>query len=85
VDTLSLQREIKERDEAAFAASWAEDRAPKHADAFSPKAIKVVVGFGCDADCLVSTWPDGTAVRSDLTSLLDFAAICACPIVIQSH
>jgi hypothetical protein len=83
VDTLSLQREVEERDEAAFAASWAADRAPVQGDTLSPKVIKVMAGFGCGADCLISTWPDGTAVTSNLTSLMDFAALCACPILMQ--
>ena len=120
VDQLSFEREQKERDEAAFAATWAEYSAPKQAavtsdaatydalrdqrmaewteiyvtqleaqrpaapaGAMSPKAVKVVAGMGCGADCVVSTWPDGTTVTSDLTSLVDYAALCACPILMQ--
>jgi hypothetical protein len=83
VDALSFQREQKERDEAAFAATWAEYSAPKQAAVTSPKAVRVAAGAGCGADCVVSTWPDGTVVTSDLASLLDYAAICACPISMQ--
>ena len=81
MDNLRLQLEVQERDEAAFAASWAESRATEHSA--SPKVIKVAPGGGCGVDCVESTWPDGTAISMDLTSLLDLAAICACPIEVR--
>ncbi len=79
VDTLRADRAVRELDEAAFAATWAQSRATP------PQAVTVVIGADCEADCARTIWPDGTAVTTDMTTALDYAALCSCPIVVQSR
>ena len=83
--TLSLQREVKEQDEAAFAASWATDRAAEQPAAGAPRPVEIKVIFAteCGVDCLTLMWPDGRVSTTNVTIALDYAAICACPILMQ--
>ncbi len=78
VDTLQAERAVRELDEAAFAATWAQLRAT------TPAAITVVTGVECAGGCVRMIWPDGTAVTVDLTAALDYAGLCSCPMVVQS-
>ena len=86
VDPLSFEREQKERDEAEFAATWAEYSAPAQPAAGTPRPVEIKVIFAteCGVDCLTLMWPDGNESTTSLSIAFDYAAICGCTIVMQA-
>jgi hypothetical protein len=83
-DTLRSQQVVKDNDEAAAGASWAQMQAMERAVSTNElAATTILVGIGCGEDCLRLIWPNGQESTTSLSIAFDYAAICSCSIVMQ--